>query len=305
MNGQVIKKEKKKFNKKGITLTVLGVILCIGIGTGAGYLLATELSPKGVDYSTISSDANEDNVKEIYENYLANTLDPLTYSPNDLANISLYKYSLEEYASSEITSSATSLGVTQTTYGKSIKNQTSYFNESISESAFVKVAKRFYENEEKVDVYNGSIIHDDNGISGEYKDKEELTLKEYEDKWGKTLSRTSIYIISSKTTLESSSVTKQDSGDYLISLDLDPVKSVVRYVKQMVSMSNLSDAPQFDKVHLDITIDKDLNLKEINVKESYNVWVFGKNYTEATLKEKFSINSSETKIPNYDEKLYY
>jgi len=155
-----------------------------------------------------------------------------------------------------------------------------------------------------VDIYDGSIVSDSNGISGEYKEKEELTVEEYEETWGKNLSQPVIYIISSKTTLDTSFIKTSDNG-YTISLDLDPLTSVIRYSKQMIQMSSLSNAPEFTKVHVEFEVDKELNLLEMNVTEAYYVWVVGKNFTEATLNEKYTILDSAPEIPTIDEKVYF
>lgn len=293
----------KKPTKRTV-VTCVGLIIAISVGILAGFFLAFELSPKGVDYSGLDEDGYSDDPQKLYESYLSNTKDPMEYSPNDLANISIYKYSLNKYTTSTVTSAAKSLGVTQTTHAKSIKNDTEFFNESISESAFVKVAKRFYQSNDVVDIYDGSIVSDSNGISGEYKEKEEFTVEQYEETWGKNLSQPVIYIISSKTTLETSSITASDNG-YTISLDLDPLTSVIRYSKQMIQMSSLSNAPEFTKVHVEFEVDKDLNLLEMNVSEAYYVWVVGKNFTEATLNEKYTILDSAPEIPTIDEKVYF
>ena len=293
----------KKKKRNNIIITCLGVIASIAIGGIGGYFIAIELSPKGFDYSKLNQNEYEDDVVSIYNNYLSNPLDPLSYSPNDLVNIALYKYSLETYTESDVNASAVSLGVTQKTFGKSIKNNNQFFNESISQSSFVKVAKRFYENKDTVSIYNGEINNDNEGVSGNYKDKNDYTINEYIDTWGKDLSRPVIYNISSKTTLDTSFINKTDNG-YLVSLDLDPITSVIRYVKQMVQMSSLDTAPQFENVHIEFSLDNELNLVEMNVQESYYVWVVGKNFTKATLNEKFYI-LEETNIPEFNEKIYY
>lgn len=293
----------KKPSKRTV-VTCVGLVLAISVGVATGFLLAFELSPKGIDYSGLNEDGYADNNKKLYEDYLANPKNPLDYSPSDLANISIYKYSLNKYTESSVTSAAKSMGVTQTTYGRSIKSDNEFFNESISESTFVKVAKRFYQEGDKVDIYNGQIENDSNGVSGEYETKEEFTVEQYEDTWGRNLSQPVIYIISSKTTLDTSTITENENG-YTISLDLDPLTSVIHYSKQMIQMSSLDNAPEFTKVHVEFNVDKDLNLLEMNVSEAYYVWVFGKNFTEATLNEKYTILDSAPKIPNIDEKIYF
>lgn len=292
-------------SKKRKAATIVGVVLAIVFGCFGGFLLASALSPKGVDYSDMNSNGYEDNVVKIYNDYLSSPKDPLFYSPNDLANIAIYKYSLQKYTSSDITASAVSMGVTQKTVGKSIRNDEEFFNESISQSSFVKVAKRFYQSQDKIDIYSGEIVNDSNGVSAQYSLEQEVSPSEYEESWGRTLDRPVIYSISSKTTLDTSQTILQDDGTYRVILDLDPLTSVLRYVKQMTQMSNLGTPPEFTKVHLEFTLDSDLNLMEMNVSESYYVWVFGKNFTESTLTEKYSIYEEGIVIPDSNEKIFY
>ncbi len=289
-------------DKKSTIITISGILLSLIIGGAAGTIVAFSLSKKGVDYSQVH--VTENDQESLYEDYINNPRDPLTYKPFELANIAFYKYSLNEYTRSEVKSSAVAMGVTQTTNGQNFKNKDIYFSESVSSSTFVKVAKRFYIQDDKVDIYNGKLINNKNGLGGEYSTSEEMTVDEYKDTWGKDLNNPVIYTITSETTLDSSSISKTDDG-YLISLDLDPLKSVTRYVKQMMQMSNLSDSPEFDYVHLEFSLDSELNLLEMNVKEAYYVWVVGKNYTEAKLTEKFMVMDESTPIPSVDEVVYY
>ena len=276
--------------KKSTIIMVSGILSSLVIGGITGTIIAFTLSDKGVDYLQVHVDEN--NQKALYEEYLKNPRDPLEYKPYELANIAFYKYSLNEFTRSEINSSAVAMGVSQVTNGQSIKNKDISFSESVSSSAFVKVAKRFYVQDDK------------NGLGGQYSNCEDMSVEEYKDSWGKDLSNPVIYTITSETTLNTSSITENDNG-YLISLDLDPLKSVTRYVKQMMQMSSLSDAPEFDYVHVEFSLDSDLNLLEMNVKEAYYVWVVGKNYTEATLTEKYMILDEETPIPSIDNVVYY
>lgn len=305
-SSKATKSKKSKNSKKTTIATISGCALAILVGGISGFFIAFALSPKGFDYDGISSSLYEDDVKAIYEEYLkSNNKDYLSYTPSDLANIAIYKYSLNDYTSSDIRSEASSLGVVQATVGQNIKNVDEFFNESISHSTFVKVAKRFYSVENGFDIYSGDIQTSDEGISANYTNEEFLDTETYEDTWGKTLDRPVIYNISSKTVLEGSSISKTEEGTYLIDLVLDPVTSVLRYVKQMIQMSSLSDAPEFDFVNLSFEVDSDLNLIQMNVHEAYYVWVVGKNYTEARLTETFHVNSGATQIPSIDEKTYY
>lgn len=305
-SSKTTKSKKKNNSKKTTIITASGCALALLIGGVSGFFIAFALSPKGFDYDGIENSSIEDDVEAIYENYLnSGNKNYLSYSPSDLANIAIYKYSLNEFTSSDIRSDATSLGVVQRTVGQSIKNSDEFFNESISHSTFVKVAKRFYSVEDGFDIYSGNIQTTDQGLSAEYTSDIFLDRESYEDTWGKTLDRPVIYNISSKTVLEGSSISQEENGNYIIDLKLDPVKSVVRYVKQMIQMSSLSDAPEFDFVNVTFEVDSELNLLEMNVHEAYYVWVVGKNYTEAYLTETFHIYSEAKQIPSVEEKTYY
>ncbi len=301
------KSKEKRFCKKPSKRTIVtcsGIVAALCVGGISGYFLAGAFSPSGTDYSNINADGLQDDQETLYKDYIENKKDPLSYSPNDLVNIAIYKYSQEKYTSSDVRSSALAMGVNQKTYGRTIKNDGELFTESISHSAMVKAAKRFYETEEKVDIYNGEVVVGDKNVSGKYGTEETLTSQEYKDTWGKNMHSPVIYVISEKTTLDTSKVEKTDSG-YLISLDLDPVYSVVNYVKQMVKMSNLSRSPEFENVHLEFTVDNELNLQEMNVTENYKVWYIIEAATSATLTETYHIYDSPNDVPNFDEIIFY
>lgn len=290
--------------RKRRAVTAVGVALCVVLGGFGGFFLATSFSSKGVDYSTLDSDGYEDDVGRIYRDYLSAPKDPLQYSPSDLANIVIYKYGLEKYTSSDVVASAVSMGVTQKTVGRSIRSGSSFFNESLSQSSFVKVAKRFYQDEDMVDIYDGSIVSEDGRTSADYAFQEAVSLPDYEKTWGRTLDRPVIYTISSKTVKDTSTILKEGES-YRIVLDLDPLTSVVRYVRQMTAMSDLDNSPEFTEVHVEFTVDADLTLRQMDVHESYYVWVFGKNFTESTLTETYTVHGEGVAIPAADEKTFY
>ena len=88
---------------------------------------------------------------------------------------------------------------------------------------------------------------------------------------------------------------------------MDNEKSVYRYKKQMIAMSSLTSAPQFQKLHLTFTLDKDLNLKSLRSDEEYTVNVVGTNKTEGFFETKYYHDASDS-IPeiqstygNYEE----
>lgn len=295
---------KNKMTKKSIVLTsILGVFFAI-CGSALGAYLAIIFSPKSNQYDGLDFHSYLDDSEKIYQKYLSDQRDPLTYSPSDLANIAIYQYSLEDYTYSEVDCSSIAVGITQITRSKTIKNIDSYYNESISSSSFKKIAKRFYENNDQIDYYDGNLNEDSNGYFGTYLDYTTLSENDYLTKWGKTINNPISYIISSKTVLDDSTIKKTADG-YQIYLNLHPIYSTLLYAKQMSMMSGLNDAPEFDYVHITLNIDQNLNLTNSQTKEAYNVFVFGKNYTESSMEETFHIEDKEIKIPNIDEKVYF
>ena len=286
----------KKFTKKGIIITSIVSILSIGLGTGVGLYFGQEFLTNKTNYDALDADNLEDDNKALYQKYLKMN-DYSSLESYQLVNISLYKLSTLDYFSSIEEGEAVASGITQTINGKNIKNKSSYFNESISNSSLVHIAKRFYQNDDEIDEYTGNVK---SATSAEYKEdsKSISTLNEFENKWGKTLDRPCIYIISSKTVV-SSSVDFYDN-QYKISLELNPSTSVIRYVKQMKSMSQLSSYPEFSKVKLTFTLDSKLTLLEFETDETYEVFKFGKHNTNGKLKTTYFYDLEE-KMPSLNE----
>lgn len=302
--GQEKLNSKNKMSKKSIILTsVLGILFAVS-GCALGAYLAITLSPKVNNYDGLDYRSYLDDNEKIYQRYLSNQKDPLSYSPSDLANIAIYQYSLEDYTYSDVDCASIAVGITQITRSKTIKNIDSYYSESISSSSFKKIAKRFYEDNDQIAYYDGKLNEDSNGYFGTYLEYTTLSENDYLNTWGKTINSPISYIISSKTVLDDSSISKTDDG-YQIYLNLHPTYSTLLYAKQMKMMSGLSDNPEFDYVHITFNLDENLNLISSKTLEAYNVYVFGKNYTESTMEETFHIADKEIQIPTIDEKVYF
>jgi hypothetical protein len=296
------KKHKNKMSKSGIIATSIistiavcsGIIL--GVYFGQGYFETTNYN-----YDALSL---EDNIEKTMKKYERSNNDYSSFTPSELANIALYRYANYSNTSSVAIGSVKAAGIVQVVHSSNVKSGGAYFNESLSASSLVQVAKRFYQTGDNVAIYNGSNLKDASIASWSENDKEDLTTSDYEEKWGRTLARPLIYVISTKTIIDSTK-TINDNGDYVVSFNLDPVKSVVRYVKQMVSMSNLSKTPSFHTVNLSLTLSKDLMLKESNINETYSVYVFGNHESEASLTEKFYTKDETIQIPDLNTNCIY
>lgn len=284
---------KKVINKAvtlGLVATILPIVIVAGAGVALGITLSNLLSYEGVNYDDLTIDDYEPNHAALMKKYKETSPDKYfqTFSPDELANIALDKVGEHQYVHSVAIGEVTAvMNVKQSIRSYLIKNNNNYFFENISHSAFVSVQKRFYQDETKVDQYQGDYIDAEHA---KWKDKvvESLDLKAFEEKWGRNYSRTSIFIISNKTMLESSTVTPE-GDNYVISLNLDPTTAVLRYVKQMVATSDLAEPPKFNSMQLDLTVDKDLNLIKTYTTENYDVKSFGltSKGTKAHLTETF------------------
>ena len=306
------KRERKQTSKKKATIiySIIGSLL-IGGGIGTGILLYQFLGFNGTDYSSINANGIEMNMEELSRRYeKARVTTPKEalnkFSLAEVANIALINSEKHEnmsiIAKGEVTAT---MNVKQSIRSCQIKEGSHYFSEQISHSSFVELAWRHYGDDTNCTTYKGSYVDIEEGDFVSNVTTTSYDNETYEDKWGKQMSSSMIYIISDKTVLDTSSYTF--SGDTLkLSLDLHPVYSVMRYVKQMVMTSDLSREPSFHEVHLDLEIDQNLVLYKVDSKEIYDVQSFGvtsKN-TVGELHEVRYYDLNE-KIPELNEKVIY
>ena len=305
------KKEKKTISKKKATIiySIVGSLLIAG-GIGTGVVLYNFFGFNGTDYSSISADGiqmNKTALMQKYEKVSGKSLEQLSerFTIAELANIALANSEKQENMSIVATGEVTAtMNVKQSVRSYQIKQGDNYFLEQISHSSFVELAWRIQTTSQGVTTYKGSYVDIEEGnftspVTTNY------TLDEYANAWGKPMDDSMIYIISNQTVLDTSSY--KIEGDTLkLSLDLHPIYSVLRYVKQMVKTSDLGREPSFHEVHLNMEIDKDMLLQVTDIKEVYDVQSFGitsKN-TVGELHEVRYYNLEE-KIPELNEKLNY
>lgn len=296
-------KEKKKVSKKAVIgYSSLGASV-IAVGIVMGVLVGRNVfkydAYAGIDVNDAETDYNE-----VYERF-KNT-NPNNYFNEfnnvELINISLLKLNDYENFYSITEGSVEAAGVKQTIHGTTIKDGNSYFEESISASSFVKSANRFYQSDESATWYKGKYV-DIN--TGDYSSPKETnyTIDEFNETWGKSLTRACIYIVSDKSTL-SSAITDNGNGTYQIDVDLDPTLSVLRYVKQMIMTGGLSEAPVFHSVKLSFTVDKDVNLLTFKTDEVYDVhMVIDAKNSKGSLTQQFKYENRN--IPELSEATNY
>lgn len=304
------KKKNKKPLPKWVSLTItIGVCLtCCGAGIATGIILHNFLSYESVDYTALNIDDYEDDIDKLITKY--NKTDSSkyfsTFAPYEMATIGRYKASQHNYVKSvSIGEVHATMGVKQSLRGYFLKEGNDYFFESISKSRIVGINKRFYQDDEKVVTIYGEGTEIEKATWSE-EGKEVQTIAEYEEKWGRNLSRCSNFIISSKTTLMDQTSMKKEGNDIVLSLELDPLTSVLRYVKNMKAMSDLDDYPVFHKMHIDMKLDSQLNIKWVKTEETYDVKSFGitsKN-TFGSAEETFTYDQKE-EIPDLNTDCVY
>ena len=294
-------KEKKKIDKKSVIIYSLSGAVVLALGIAAGVLVGQNTFKQTMDYSQFNTGEIEVDYSKRYEDFKKSNPDKYfkDFTPTELANIALLKLGEIDNFYSQKEGTVIAAGVEQTINAFTIKNGNSYFEENISASSFVKAAHRFYQEGENVNWYKGKYV---SPTKGNYTDssKTEYSLEGFEETWGGTKDRGSIYIISEQTVLNSEIKDNAD-GTKTIALDLDPTLSVIRYVKQMKMTGGLSQEPIFHSVHLDLTVDEQLKLYEFFSDEYYDVhMIIDAKNSNGKLSQKFKYETKEIPTPDVD-----
>lgn len=268
--------------KAAKALIISGVIVGgLATGFGAGFLIGHFAKPKVPDFDNVDINAAEDDNNGLLDRYSAAKTagkDPMVeFTIPELANIALQKFESSEHSYSYgygNVKSAVNLEIRNAT----VRNGNEFMEESLSKSAAgaivnVIVAQRDYqhglEEGSDVDSYVGT-VKDNNVENADWNNAtlKEYTTEEYEDTFGKKVSRTSVYIISSKSVLDDGSSVEKTADGYTINMNLDTVKGVARYRKRMMNLSG-SEVKSFEYVRLTYKVDNDFNLITTKTNERY------------------------------------
>lgn len=292
---------------------LLSYILTIGIcavaGAGTGIVLKRtvgpidEMYPPGFDPAEYSPDVNE--IMSRYNKLSDKSINGVkSFSDSDIINIVLEKYRKQDYCWSIGIGNAFTI-VTQTIRNAQIKYAGEYFEEQLSYSSVVDVAKRTLQHgvDGSIEVYDGGCkgpeisVYQDNAYS--------VSRKDYKDTMGKTPDEMFIYIISDKTVLDSNRTTK--GSDTIISLNLNPNLSTFYYKYQMLNISGLSNLPPFDEVKLTFTLDSELNLEHLLVDETFTATKAGIPVPASThnVIDYYYHVGEQMDIPTYSERIDY
>lgn len=299
------KKERKPVSKVHVIASISVTVVCLALGGVGGYFLGQQFFRKNqpIDYSKLSAADFEDDQVALMRRYQSSKANDYTndFKPYELANIATNKFANHEYVVSKTHGSVNAMGVEQSVRATSIKYKEEYFMENISASSMLQTGKRFYQKDGTIKTYNGENVESEKAKWNE-NPQSELSNEEHEAKWGKQLSRPLIYIISSKTTFDTSTAEKTNEG-YTVRLDLSPKYAVLRYVKQMVEISPIKD-PYFHSIQLHLYLDDQLNLIKSEVEESYSVVMVVTAESVAHVSDEY-IYDVETQIPSLNQDLTY
>lgn len=309
---KTLKKERKQITRKR-TILNFALVAIIGIGTGLflGSWYSYAFLSNTIDYSGYTEDALLDNLDNTLKK--ATKLNNLSesdkqnwvsiakqkgVSPKNLAtyeNVALAEYNLKNASSYKMYGTGKVETIAnQTIYSVKYFDGNTYMFESISKG-ILTVADAFTMEKggntvTKIAGQNVSDTHAD--WTGT---KTTISTTEFKANNGLLPSEVMAYLISSKTTKTSSEITETTGENnkklYSFSLTLDPVSSVVNYVKQVKQTSGLSDYPTFDDITLNFTLDEDWNFVTFNLVENYRVPYGGlKPKCKGTLNYTFEIN---------------
>lgn len=303
----------KKYQTPITAVTVGLVAIGSGIGIGYGIKAAIGGGPN-TDYSGIHvTEVDVNAVMRRYERLSADTDYSKSFTIPEIVAISHHLLGqADNYVVQGIGTADAGIAM-QEIRSMVIKNGDEYFEESLSQSLFVKDALRMYEVGNLTTQYRGSTTTSvevaefpSAGVS--------YTNAEYVELMGRTVSSRNTYIVANETVLMgektgemygTSSITKTSTG-YDLEIELDPIAGVMNYVKQMKTISNLATYPSFFYTHLSYKLDSNLNPLSMTTHERYSAKLSSGigSYITASIESKY-LKGQELAIPEVNTPLSY
>ena len=312
---------------KSILLMSIGIVRSSGLGVGLGYVLSNffphVVKDVKYDFDEKYLRADSDACLKKFEKFDGSekAFDGKSMAGWEIINASLKKFESQESNMSQGIGFAKArvgpIDVVQQIRSTMYRVDDSYFEESLSKSSVVNVAWRMYQNGDETKRYKGACpsnvekpVFDANASPSTY------TESEYFDYAGRNLDGSScIYLISDKTLssenqkvtsgLPKNEIKKNEDGTYTISVELDPRKSVVNYIRQMKATTDMNGNPVFDYVHLSWTVTKNGDLISSVSNEKYFASTpQGSSNLEGQLVTHYSVGGNY-KIPELNTPIVY
>ena len=247
------------------------VLVSIGLGIGAGFLLHG-IFKKPIEVVITDREhylADMDVIMSHYESVRSSSKDYTELEPYEAVNVAYRLFENTSKTRSVGVGKVNSLGMKQDIFTTTVHIDNRYMEESISKG-IINIYDRMYEEGDTTTRYWGN--------KSDYTQDSPSTLSNeaYEQLMGRRVSRSLIYIVSSKTMsnndlsgLGLSKIAKNDKG-YKVDVELNPITGVIDYQKQMQNISELAAAPSFEYCHLSIQTDNELNLLYSQADERYH-----------------------------------
>ena len=269
-------KPKKKIKWWKLSLQLIGAGTLVAVGVIGGKYVGRIIFQRHRDYSKYTVEKQD--YSKVYETYEKTSPSMYTskFSGTELVNIGLLNISKsnEFYAVTRGKVRVDVLGgINQDILQTFIKSGDSYYEEDLSKSSAEKAGFRFYQTgNEEVTVYEASSVSREDGdlLDGDYSksEPEVLSAEDFAENWGReTLADPIVYHINDQTVLDST--VKKENGLIKVGLELEPILSVLKYVRQMKSTGGLSYYPDFSRVHIDFVLDENLYIQSFTTDEDY------------------------------------
>jgi hypothetical protein len=295
-----------KTKKKIIIITSISLVALLATGFGS-YMIWNNQSNVPPSYGDFDPDDYLDDNTLLFADFESFRLESPTlenyierYNPCDLFNLAVYESQKNDFIKFQASGLVDVGGLKQDILTYQLKNVDRYFYESISKG-LISVAKRFYQDDE-ITWYRGK-YNQSKEMVWNPESETVVSIEDFQEVWGFDLSIFSPYIVSSLTCLETSTAVIEDEK-IQISLDLDPFFSVLNYVKQMVKMGNLEEAPIFKNINLKITFDENFLIQSTEIFEQYKVKKFGWFDATGTISGDFTFGIQEAFPPLETEIIY-
>lgn len=319
---QVKAKHTKKLKKSTKQrMRTIGILTVLGIFTGSGlgvWYFNNAVGPI-IDYSqynendyivSAESVLGKYGVNSDYENWLTqlknnnDITSPADLSPAENFILAEFNASLADtfhiVGNGKVTASVFGISTSQSVYSEKNYDGGYYTFESISDG-MLKIGKCsvMRKDTDGVRLYSSSNITN-GGKDAVWNDYQDYSNEGYIALAGSTPDGIQSYIISDKTIIDQSEVVyDEESGYYSFTVDLDPITSVLRYVRQVQQTSGLSSLPTFSSVSQTITIDENWNLISISIEEEYSV-IYGVSAScSGNLTSYYDFGMSEEEIKDF------
>lgn len=324
------KREAKKAAYKKTTLKhklfVMGVLVVLGIFTGSGLGVwyfnvslksSVDYSKAGnpEDYVQSVSDTLSRNFSEIDLNNMEDWVayaKGLGKTPEDLSpvdNFVLAQYNATIADSYSVIGSGSVVAQTIITVDQFLYSEKKFDGEKYSFISIspdttgmvgdVAVCDVLSKGANTIQSYKGA-IHEGN-TSADWSYNTTLTTSEHSNLNGVKVNDVQPYLICTETVVSSSEITVDENGNYVFTLELDTIKAVLNYIKQVKRTGGLSTYPEFKSLKTTFTITPDWQLVKMNVVEVYKAVKMGMTPTiTGTIDFDITINQP-IEMPNLPE----